>query len=245
LRSIGWFAVCLLVGMLMWGCEDTGPNTEQPPDSTAGCSTDRDCYKKKCPQAEPKEYEKCVQDLLSSQDSSPGYTICNSGTCEDIAASTMGDGLVVVTFPEATTEKLAKDAVQWLRLYIFPPKDVDGKDITCERLKTMADGDPASLMSVDLGRYYPAPGSPTPITTDVVRSGDTLDLPYLGTNPTVPAGDGRVVVVQGFCNPTTGRPDVNTKAKWMGCKEGVTTKAGEKSTNIEVELPIQNGDRCL
>jgi len=245
LRSIRWLSVCVLSCVLAWGCEDPGPGTEKPPEQSGECSNAGDCYKKKCPQADALGYEKCVLKLLSSGSSSPEYAMCSAGACKEVASSEMGDGLVEVTYPDSTNIKAAKDSVKWLRLYIFPDTDHAGKAITCERLKGMAESDPASLMSLELGRYFPPPDFDQPVTSQVLRSGDSLDLAYVNTHLVVPAGDNRVFVVQGFCDPATGSPVASTPAKWWACKEGVTTKVGEKSTNVTIELPVQNEDRCL
>lgn len=231
-------AMCLTIG---WGCDPK--KTVDPPDPRKECTNDTACWKKVCTQTNQDDYDACVKKELDNTNGSPTYHVCGTDNkCSTIADTELGNGKVDVTFPDETKEAIAKDQVKWLRLFIFPGKDHDGNAITCDRIKQMAASNPEELMSTTLGRYYPPPSWEKPITTEVIRTGDSINLLY--PDVTVPAGSTHVFVLQGFCNPIEGRPDIKTEHKWLGCQEKVSTKAGKDMTTVNLILPVQNGDRC-
>lgn len=233
----GFLLVCTVLSL---GCDPKKPI--DPTDPKKECQNHAACWKKACPQTEPNEYEACVEEKLKTQNKAPEYTLCNAkNKCETVAEADLGSGEVEVSFPEDTKEKIAKDQVKWLRMYILPSHDLKGTKLDCAALKALQDKDPKALISKDLGRFYPPPDWTKAVTTEVVRSGDTL--PLLFSEHTVPKGSSHILVVQGFCNPDEGRPDMTTQPKWWACAEGTTITAS-KTNKLKIILPVKNGDRC-
>ncbi len=231
----------------MFACSTTGTNNNNNNStSVKECDNPGDCWKKICPQEDKTEYGECVQKRVNTQiqgegpdNNKPEYLTCTSDNkCQDISTDTLGGGVVTAVLkPEGTR-------IQWLRLMIFASKDLAGKPITCSRLKKMATDKPASLMDLELRRYWPARDAAQPITTEVKRQqGRSLPLLF-GTNPvTVPAGK-HVFVIQGFCNPKEGgSPVADTTFQWWFCKEGVETVKGDKN-DITIDFDTTQNPSC-
>jgi hypothetical protein len=220
------------------------PNKTDPITPNKECNSHQDCWKIRCPQTDPSEYKACVHARVTTsiprgekENNKPDYIECVENKCKEISTDLLGIGQIDVILSQRV-----RYLIPWLRLYIFPSNDLMGKAITCERLRSSAEKDPAFMMSDELGRYYPARDAKSPITTDVKQTGDFYPLPFLYP-ASVPAGQGRVIAVQGFCNPPVGRPDIQTKHQWWGCKEDIETKAGDNN-NFEVTLPVDVKDPC-
>lgn len=242
--------VCLCATLGVLACsspEGNNNNTNTNNNSTAECQGPRDCWKKVCPQDDKVEYQECVTKRVNTQippdggeNHKPEYLSCSAEQkCVDIATDTLGGGKINVSLEPSDVR------IQWLRLSIYPTKDMDNKDITCERLKKMAVDDPESLMSEDLRRFWPPRDANQPITTQVfTQQGRSLPMLF-GVNPvTVPAGK-HIYVIQGFCNPPEGGTPVSeTPHKWWACKEGAEFKAGLDSTEIEAKLDTSQNPAC-
>lgn len=224
------------------GC--TGGGGTNPPPTNKECESHNACWKKACTETDADAYQSCVKKQLGGDTGeNPEYAVCGTDfKCSTLPTTDLGSGSVNVGFPEETKNKTAKEQLQWLRIFIFPAKDLEGKDITCERLKTMIDAKADALMSPELGRYYPPRTWTKSVTFDVGSVGDNIEVPY---NKTVPQGSDHVFVVMGFCDPPEGRPDDNTKHKWWACSTGIATQSGEENTNVSMTIPVQNSDSCL
>lgn len=247
-RYVLALSLCGLLGLA--ACSNTGSNSNNNNNTQIKeCETPRQCWKKVCPQSDQTEYDECVHKRVNTQvqdnhpegkfeNHKPEYLTCNAANkCEDIPTDTLGGGKVLVAIKE--TEK----KIPWLRLSIFPTVDLDGKAITCERLKKMASEDPASLMSVELRRYWPARDANQPLTTPVARSGTSLPLLFGQLPVTVPAGS-HIVVVQGFCDPKEGgTPGASTPHQWWLCQEDLTFQAGDQN-EINVSLDTTQHKSC-
>ncbi len=232
----------LFILSVNFGCSKGGNKTDG--GNNGECKGEGDCWRKVCPQKEEFEFEECLKQKLSTaippggdKPHIPEYQVCNAGKCEQIPAEQLAAGQVNV-IPSDPSVK-----IQWLRLYIFPPKDWNGNPLNCQKLKQVADKDPAKLMSREMGRYYPPRDYTSPITTPVQGQGSSYPLLFLGDPPKVPAGSDRIIVVQGFCDPPSGRPEADTPHKWWACKEGVTLKPGDKNS-IDIELKVKVGESC-
>ncbi|TNE47051.1 MAG: hypothetical protein EP343_21100 [Deltaproteobacteria bacterium] len=243
--------VCFSVTLGLLACSsgdgNSNNNNNSNSNATAECEGPRDCWKKICPQEDKVEYKECVTKRINIQPDKEGnnhlpeYLSCTTEKkCVDTPTSTLGGGQIDVKVEPSTVR------IQWLRLYIYPNVDMDGKAITCERLKKIATDDPESLMGDDLRRYWPPRDATQPSTTPVsAQQGDT-PLPLLfGTTPvTVPAGK-HIYVVQGFCTSGQGSmPGPEAALKWWECKENVEFKSGDKNS-IEAKLDATQSEGCL
>lgn len=227
------------------GCTGTENNNNNNNNNTGECTGRQDCWKKRCPQLA----KSCVEGYLAPKSDITGDQLppelvsCTAANkCEDIPTEQLGGGQIDVQMPEVSAA--TKSMVKFLLLYIFDKKDMDGKDITCDRIKQIAESDPKQLMSDTWGRYYPPRDYTSATVYPVDRPGDSLPLKFGVQVPLVPAGE-RVVAVFGFCDTDGQRPSEETKPKWISCKENVAFVAGQTANDIPLDFPLKNGDSCF
>lgn len=210
------------------------PTTTKPPDPE-GCASDRVCWKEKCPQTEAPAYQACLMSYYKAA-GGPKYLVCEAKVCKELPQAEQGTGKIEVNIPRNLSQGTL-DRVSYLRHYVFPAVDLDGKAITCDRLQAEAAKTPEILMSEAMARYFPPRDWDAPLTTPIQRIAETLPLII---NTPVPVAQNLVVVVQGFCKADNA-PTTSTPAKWFSCKE--SQRIAKVSDNLlTLALPVKEND---
>jgi hypothetical protein len=213
--------------------------TQKPdPEEKGECVAHMDCLKKRCPQENQADFRRCLQSYHSTDGDGPKYVECEvkaqakDNLCVDLTAAII-NGKIDVAMSKglsAATER----SIAALRHYIFPSVDLEGKAITCQRLKEETEKNPAFLMEFSLGRFFPARTASSPFDTPIANYADTLPLLF----SKVPTGTGHIVVVQAFCRSDKPR-DANTVTPMFSCLEGLETKEMNGQTNYRIPMEIK------